>query len=175
MCDCLFSSHLRQWYHDLRISVDKRLKISKGVKVDSLWNSSFGSSEKIFGGPSLGSSEKLSETSNPYRLCIQFIRRGSLNRTWHLQWNILSPLGLIHLPPLPRSYSPRFTFHHTFLSPSLNGARIAFPLTPPPRRLSSSPSVTTHSRASLVWGRASLLIDGPQEQKKEGEPRGVST
>jgi hypothetical protein len=41
---------LTQGYHDLRISVDKRFKISKGVKVNCLWNPNFGSSEEIFGG-----------------------------------------------------------------------------------------------------------------------------
>jgi hypothetical protein len=46
----LFSSHLSQGYHDLRISVDRKFKISKGVEVSCLWNLIFGSSEKIFGG-----------------------------------------------------------------------------------------------------------------------------
>jgi hypothetical protein len=41
---------LSQGYHDLRISVDRKFKISKGVEVSCLWNSNFGSSEKIFGG-----------------------------------------------------------------------------------------------------------------------------
>jgi hypothetical protein len=41
---------LSQGYHDLRISVDREFKISKGVEVNCLWNSNFGSSEEIFGG-----------------------------------------------------------------------------------------------------------------------------
>jgi hypothetical protein len=41
MCDCLFPSHLSQGYCDLRISIDKRFKILKGVKVDCLWKFKF--------------------------------------------------------------------------------------------------------------------------------------
>jgi hypothetical protein len=38
VCDCLFSSHLSQGYLDLRISVDRKFKISKGVEASCLWN-----------------------------------------------------------------------------------------------------------------------------------------
>jgi hypothetical protein len=33
VCESLFSSHLSQGYHDLRISVDSKFKISKGVEA----------------------------------------------------------------------------------------------------------------------------------------------
>jgi hypothetical protein len=133
MCDCLFSSHLSQVYHDLRISVDKKLKISKGVKVNCLWNSSFGSSEKIFGG---SEPRKLWENHRNFQ-SLQSQRlvstKEQLKRIQHLSRNILSP-----------RVNPSISFHRAVnlsdpllprlsLSLSLPTATATHSLSPPPR------------------------------------------
>jgi hypothetical protein len=177
MCDCLFSSHFSQGCHDLRISADQKFKISKEWKLTVSGIQVSEAPRKSLEVLSLGSSEKIFGTSNLYWLNIQFVR-GAVkgNRAHSMEYSFTPRVN----PSFP--FTARLIFRSTFhRSLSLSLSRWN------PHRLSlstaallcrcppSSPSVTIHSHASRVWGRALFLVDRPQKQKMEGEPRRVST
>jgi hypothetical protein len=122
-----FSSHLSQGYHDLRILVGKRFKISKGVKVNCLWNSSFGSSEEIFGGSEPRKLWKNHRNFQSLQSHHSVSTEEQLKGIQHLSGNII----------LPR-VKPSIRLHHVVnLSDSLL-LRLSLSLSPPTATASHS-------------------------------------
>jgi L-lysine 2,3-aminomutase len=72
-----FSSHLSQGYHDLRISVDRKFKISKELKSTVSGIQVSEAPRKSLEAPGLESSEKIIGSSNLYRLNAQSRPKGS--------------------------------------------------------------------------------------------------
>jgi hypothetical protein len=126
-----FSNHLSQGYHDLRILVDKRFKISKGVEVKLSLEFKFrklrGNLWRLRASEALRKSSELPSLQSKHSVLTEEQLKG----IQHLS-GIFFHLGLIHRSPFTAWSTSQTYFHRAPLSLpfSPDGDRIALPSPP---------------------------------------------